>query len=418
MTTQATTQKAETTNKRRRSLLLGLGVGVALAGAVAMASVVQKAEAAASEKIVFVSERTTGKGVNNPTGDAEIFRMSPNGTGLRQLTFNTVFDTAPHLTPDGQKVVYMSRDSQPSNPEGDDEVYVMNASDGSGNTNLTDNRGVLSDRLPGISPDGQKIAYVSEGEQVGNPQADPEIYTMNLDGSDQKNLTNNGENVYDEGFSFSPDGQKIAYTTFGEQASNPDGDQEIFVMNAQDGSNQTNLSNTGWATSDLIPTFSPDGQKIVYTSNGEQTSNPEGDEEVYVMNSDGNKRKNLTNNGSGGSDVYDYAYYAQFSPDGQRVVYASGGVQPSNPEGDEELYSMNVSDGSGKKNLTNNGTGVNEWYGAFSPDGQKILYVSRGVQASNPEGENDYYLMNASDGSAKKNLTNNTSTEGYFDWGR
>jgi TolB protein len=241
---------------------------------------------------------------------------------------------------------------------------------------------------------------------------------MNLDGSEQKNLTNNGENAYDEGFSFSPDGQKIAYTTFGEQASNPDGDQEIFVMNAQDGSNQTNLSNTGWATSDLIPTYSPDGQKIVYTSNGEQTSNPEGDEEVYVMNADGSDQKNLTNNGSGGSDVYDYAYYAQFSPDGQRVVYASGGVQPSNPEGDEELYSMNVSDGSGKKNLTNNGTGVNEWYGAFSPDGQKILYVSRGVQASNPEGENDYYLMNASDGSAKKNLTNNTSTEGYFDWGR
>lgn len=135
------------------------------------------------------------------------------------------------------------------------------------------------------------------------------------------------------------------------------------------------------------------------------------------MNLDASDQTNLTNNGSGG-DVYDYAYYAQFSPDGQRIVYVSGGVQTSNPEGDEELYSMNVSDGSGKKNLTNNGTGVDEIFSVFSPDGQKILYLSRGVQATNPEGENDYYLMNASDGSAKKNLTNNTSIEGYFDWGR
>jgi Tol biopolymer transport system component len=112
---------------------------VALAGAVALAGPAHQADAASPEKVVFVSERTTGKGVNNPTGDAEIFRMNPNGTGVRQLTFNQVFDTTPHLTPDGQKVVYQSRDSQPSNPEGDDEVYVMNASDGSAKKNLTNN---------------------------------------------------------------------------------------------------------------------------------------------------------------------------------------------------------------------------------------------------------------------------------------
>jgi TolB protein len=309
MTMQATTQKAQTTT-RRSALLLGIGVGVALAGVVALGGTAQQADAASPEKIVFVSERTTGKGVNNPTGDAEIFRMSPNGTGVRQLTFNEVFDTAPHITPDSQKVVYMSRDSQPSNPEGDDEVYVMNAADGS---------------------------------------------------------------------------------------------------------NQTNLSNTGWANGDRGPAFSPDGQRIVYTSDGPQPSNPEGDEEVYVMNADGSGQRNLTNSGL---EVYDYSYYARFSPDGQRVIYASGGVQTSNPEGDQELYAMNVSDGSAKKNLTNNGSGVGEWYGVFSPDGQKVLYMSTGAQVSNPEGESDLYVMNAQDGSAKKNLTNNTARDFYAEWGR
>ena len=139
MTTQVTTQKAVTTSKRRSALLLGLGVGVALAGAVALAGVAQRADAAAPEKIVFVSERTTGKGVSNPTGDAEIFRMNPNGTGVRQLTFNQADEFRPFLSPDGQKIVYMSRGAQPSNPEGEAELYLMNAPDGSAKKNLTNN---------------------------------------------------------------------------------------------------------------------------------------------------------------------------------------------------------------------------------------------------------------------------------------
>jgi TolB protein len=315
MTTQATTQIVETTSKRRRSLLLGLGVGVALAGAVALAGVAQQADAAAPEKIVFVSERTTGKGVSNPTGDAEIFRMNPNGTGVRQLTFNQADEFRPFLSPDGQKIAYMSRGAQPSNPEGDDEIYVMNASDGSGQKNLTDNSAVLDELFPQFSPDGTKISYQSEGIQDSNPQ----------------------------------------------------GDSEVYIMNASDGSGKTNLSKKGPYVGDYSARFSLDGQKIVYTSSGEQASNPEGDDEVYVMNSDGNKRKNLTNNG-----------------------------------------------------LDADGFGANDWthYAEFSADGQKILYASQGAQATNPEGEAELYLMNAPDGSAKKNLTNNTARDFYAEWGR
>jgi Tol biopolymer transport system component len=202
MTTQTTTRKAETRSKRRSSLLLGLGVGLALAGAVALAGPAHQADAAAPEKMVFVSERTTGKGVNNPTGDAEIFRMNANGTGVRQLTFNTVFDTTPHLTPDGTKIVYQSQGSQPSNPEGDQEIFVMNAVDGTAKKNLT-NDGAGVDEWYGVfSPDGQKILYHSRGAQASNPDGEGELYVMNAtDGLAKKNLTNNAstEGYFDWG---------------------------------------------------------------------------------------------------------------------------------------------------------------------------------------------------------------------------
>ena len=420
VTTKLSTQELGTSGRTRRAVLASLALGAVLAASVALAGgTARQAEAAASnEKMLFVSDRTTGKGVNNPTGDYEIFSMNPNGTAVRQLTFNEVFDSRPLLSPDGTKVLYQSQGAQPSNPEGDQEIYVMNASDGSSQKNLTDNRASLDDRHSQFSPDGRKIAYTSEGEQPSNPEADPDVYEMNAsDGSGKTNLSNNGFDVYEESPSFSPDGQKIAYTSFGAQASNPEGDMEIYVVNA-DGTGQKNLTNNGAAAQDHIPYYSPDGQKIAYTSDGAQASNPEGDQEVYVMNADGSGQKNLTNNGQNGSDVYDFAYYAEFSPDGQKITYGTGGVQASNPEGDYEIYVMNASDGSGKINLTNNASGVSELFSDYSPDGQKIVYTSDGVQASNPEGESELYVMSAQDGSGKKNITNNGVRDFYAEWGR
>ena len=401
-------------------MLASLALGTLLAASVALGGgTAHQADAAASkEKIVFVSERTTGKGVNNPTGDAEIFRMNPNGTGVRQLTFNEVFDNRPLLSPDSQRILYQSEGAQPSNPEGDQELYVMD-SDGSNQKNLTNNGAALDERNARFSPDGTKIAYNSEGVQSSNPEGDQELYVMASDGSDQKNLSNNGAAVHDESPmffppSFSPDGTKVAYTSFGEQPSNPEGEWETYVVNASDGSNQTNLTNNGVEVTDQDPYFSPTGQKITYTSRGLQTSNPEGDDEIYLMNaSDGSGKKNLTNSGWSASDLL-----STFSPDGTKIAYASVGEQPSNPEGEWEIYVMNSLDGSNNKNLTNSGWDVSEYTPEFSPDGQKIVYTSDGVQTSNPEGELEIYAMNASDGANNKNLTNNNARDFYAEWGR
>ena len=69
-------------------------------------------------------------------------------------------------------------------------------------------------------------------------------------------------------------------------------------MHALHGKSKKNLTNNGSSADDHLPVFSPDGKKSAYQSEGKQTSNPEGDEEIYNMNAlDGSIKKNLSNNG-------------------------------------------------------------------------------------------------------------------------
>jgi Tol biopolymer transport system component len=410
VTKEATIQRVRARGKRRRSAFLVLALGGMLAASVAVAGTAQQAHAATTNKIFFASNRTTGTGVNNPTGDYEIFKMNPDRTGVKQLTTNKVDDVGPALSPDGTKVAYISTGKQTSNPEGDYEVYVMDASDGRGKKNLSNNGTDVNEFFPIFSPGGKKIAYTSYGKQPSNPEGDAEVYVMRaIDGTGKKNLTHNGVEVPganpvdDSASDFSPDGKKIAYESYGEQASNPQGDDEVYRMNALDGSAKKNLTNNGDGVDDGHPRYSPDGAKISYQSSGTQTSNPEGDQEIFRMNAlDGTRQTNLSDNGDG---VYDL--FPEYSPGGKKIVYMSNGVQTSNPEGDSEVFRMSAVDGTNQKNLTNNSDGVNDIVPFFSSDGQKVFYEAYGVQTSNPEGDREIYSMNTADGSGQKNLTDN-----------
>jgi Tol biopolymer transport system component len=112
------------------------------------------------------------------------------------------------------------------------DIYAMDAN-GTALTALTNNPS--DDRTPAWSPDGNKIAFVS------NRDDNDEIYTMNANGTGLENLTNNPASDFLP--AWSPDGNKIAF------GSRRDGKYEIYMMDAVDqdgdgnGDNPTRLTN-------------------------------------------------------------------------------------------------------------------------------------------------------------------------------
>ena len=145
-----------------------------------------------------------------------------------------------------------------------------------------------------------------------------EIYVMDDDGGNQRNLTNNpGDDKYP---SWSPDGKRITFTA---DRNDRDWNRQIYVMD-DDGGNQLNLSNNDF--DDRGPSWSPDGKRIAFVSTRDRAS------EIYVMDADGGKPKNLTNNRTPDDNP-------SWSPDGRRIVFDSF------RDGASEIYVMDATMG-------------------------------------------------------------------------
>jgi Tol biopolymer transport system component len=270
-------------------------------------------------KLIFQSTR------DGRTCDQQ-YTMNVDGTGVQRVSNGQGKTTCGYYLDGDRRIFFASTHAAdsacPPRPDpskgyvwGLDpfDIYTANA-DGSGLRRLT-NYGVYTAEGT-LSPDGKRIVFTSLKD------GDLDIYTMNVDGTDMKKLTNTPG--YDGGPFFSPDGKSIVYRAWHptdtaltnyqallEQRLVRPNRMEIWVMNA-DGSDQRQVTNLGGAN--FAPFYTPDGQRIIFSSNYRNPHSRNFD--LFLVNLDGTGLEQVT-----GDTEFDG--FPMFSPDGKKIVWAS-----------------------------------------------------------------------------------------------
>jgi TolB protein len=264
-----------------------------------------------------------------------------------------------------------------------------------------------------FSSDGKQLIFQSTRDSRGCDQ----IYTMNVDGSNVK-MISNGEGKTTCSYFF-PGGKQILYssTHLGDKQCPPRPDfsqgyvwavyPSFDVFTAKpDGSNLKQLTNTpGY---DAETTITLDGKKLVFTSMRD------GDLDIYTMDADGKNVRRLTNElGYDGGPFWSY--------DGKQIVYRAHHPKTERQKADYtdllkqnlirptilEIWVMNA-DGSNKHQVTSNGKANFGPY--FFPDGKRIMFASN---MDDPRGRNfDLYQIKV-DGTGLERITFNETFDGF-----
>ena len=211
-----------------------------------------------------------------PTFD--IFTAKPDGSDLKQLTNTPGYDAETTITLDGKKLVFTSM------RDGDLDIYTMDAN-GKNVRRLTNELGY--DGGPFWSYDGKQIVYRAHHPKTDQEKAEYssllkdnlirpsvlEIWVMNADGSNKRQVTSNGKANF--GPYFFPDGKRIIF------ASNMDDPRQrnfdLYKINV-DGTRLERITFND--TFDGFPMFSPDGKKLVFASN--RNAKTQGETNVFI----------------------------------------------------------------------------------------------------------------------------------------
>lgn len=265
---------------------------------------------------------------------------------------------------------------------------------------------------------GSRIYFVS------NRSGNQEIWTMDWDGNNQKQLTNLKSISITPGIS--PDGSRLAFTTYARVSP------RIMVLNTETGRTQPFYNQE--ASLNTTPNFSPDGKLIYYASTASGSSqivvagadgqgfrrvshrnavevepkvNPKnpnillfvsgpGAQQIYRMNSDGAAVERVTN---GEGEASNPAWH----PDGQHIAFS---WTRGYAAGDWNVFVMDV--GTKQYVQLTHSEGKNE-NPTWAPDGRHLVF------ASNRSGRTQLYTMLA-DGTQVKQLTQQ-GTNKYPVWG-
>jgi Tol biopolymer transport system component len=303
-----------------------------------------------------------------------------------------------------------------------------------------------------------RIAFASNRDATTNNPDNYEIYTASSTGTEVNLLRRTNNTAFDTEPAYSPNGNKIAFASDRNATTNNPNNWDIFVVNSTGPANAGLTQITNNSARDRDPNWSPDGSRIVFSSN-----RGGGNEQIWEVGSTGpevnpdqitdapadHRRPAYAPNGNrivfqfaGGinpvpnwniwtavpNSPFSYeritAHPADdeepaYSPDGSRIAFSSnrGDGDPSSPPALVEILSA---DNSGRNLVEIGETNRNladDEKPAFSPDGSKIVFDSNRSGLPNNLANYDIFIVHCS--FQRPNLTqitNNSATDYAADW--
>lgn len=186
----------------------------------------------------------------------ELYLVNLDGTDLQRLTESDGYDAEGSFSPDGKQIVFTST------RDGDPDLYVMNA-DGAGVRQLTDAPGY--DGGPFFSPDGNWVIFRSDRGKKDMLQ----LFAISADGKTEVQLTDNNDQVNWCPY-FHPSGKYLVWAGADYGKSPQSANFDLWTMDLEitptsfKGGKIARI--TDHKAADVLPVFSPDGGKLLWTS--------------------------------------------------------------------------------------------------------------------------------------------------------
>jgi len=236
-----------------------------------------------------------------------------------------------------------------SSRDGNPEIYTINA-DGTGLERLTTTPGFDGD--PSWSPDGSRIAFRSDRDD------EAALYVMDEDGSNLTRLPTGPGGAWQP--AWSPDGSVVAFVT-ANPSSAPVVSQSIATVDVDNGTVLFLTDDPGYNGD---PSWSPDGLQLAFVSDRAAYDFVE---DIYTMKADGTEQHALTQGFAYGGATRDY-YSPAWSPDGSMIAFIHGNWF-------DKRYHVAVmsADGTFLKDLAWAGESPGSL--AWSPDGDGVAYT-------------------------------------------
>jgi len=155
---------------------------------------------------------------------------------------------------------------------------------------------------PAWSPDGMKLVFISPCKGMDEIYYGASLYLINADGSDLTPVGSVPGGDFDP--AWSPDGKSIAFTSLRT------GQMEIFVISVEDPTSTTQVTKGVKSVEARQPAWSQDGSQIAYAVKRF------GVYQLWLMNADGTGQKQIVRSGVAFSD-----YLPTWSPDGQLILF-------------------------------------------------------------------------------------------------